>query len=270
MATGVAHAGPSDAPNDATRAAKPTKEVCVDAYMASQKLRHDGALRAARERLLICARNPCPEVLQADCVGWLRDVEALIPSVIVKARLGGATDIFDVRVLVDGVELAPRLDGRAIEVDAGEHVFVFVHPDAPPVEKRLLIVEGERGRVIDVELSPRPMASSPERVAASVEGRRVSGTTYAFGAVGLGALAFGSVVGTLGLVARGDLAACRPGCPQEDIDAVSRRFLVADIALVVGVAAIGTAAWLYVRQPSTRIAAVPITGGAMVAIGRAF
>ncbi|MDB4963588.1 MAG: uncharacterized protein JWP01_3587 [Myxococcales bacterium] len=250
--------------------AEPTKEVCVDAYKTSQKLRHDGALRAARDRLLICARNPCPEVLQADCVGWLREVDALIPSVIIKARLGASTDIFDVRVLMDGVELAPRLEGRAIEVDAGEHVFVFEHPDAPPVVKRLLIVEGERGRVIDVELTSRPLSTTSQDVVASVERRRVSRTVYVLGAVGVGALAVGGIVGSLGVVARGDLAACRPGCAQDEIDAVARKFLIADVAFIVGAAAIGTATVLYLRQPSVRVSAVPTTGGAMVAVGRAF
>jgi hypothetical protein len=247
-------------------AAEPTQDQCVDAYTTSQQLRADGALRKAHERLLVCASDRCPQVMQPDCVAWLREVEQQIPSVVVRAKLGGS-DVADVRVLMDGVEIAPRLDGRAINVDPGQHVFSFEHAGTTPASKTVLINEGERARVIDVELTPLPVRHVPEAQGGQGgEPRRV----YVLGAVGIGALAVGGAVGAWGLVKRSGLDDCTPSCSDARRSEVDNRFLGADLAFAIGAVALGAAAYFHWTRPSLGIDAAPTTGGAMVSLHQTF
>jgi len=233
--------------------AEPTKEECIEAYRKNQPLRRDGRFREAIEQLLVCARDPCPEVLQSDCVAWLDEARARMPSVIFKARSGATTDITDVRVVMDGVELQPRLDGRAIEVDAGEHTFFFDHPGSPLVEKKILVVEGEKGRIIEVDLAPKSssgaLASEPPATTAAEHTRPVPWTVYALGGLGLAGLGVGTAFGAIGVGARADLYDCKPGCSREAIDDVSSKLLVADVALAIGVVSLAAATILYLTRP---------------------
>lgn len=230
--------------------AEPTKEKCVDAYKKNQQLRREGALRAAIKELLVCARDPCPAVLQTDCVEWLRDANARLPSVVVKAHSAGAAgDLTDVSVTMDGEPLLARLDGRAVDVDPGPRTFVFERPGWKPVEKKLLIVEGEKGRVVDVELRPpRPFPiDEPARVAS----RPVPWTVYALGGFGLAALGVGATFGTIGVVDRGVLSSCTGSRCADDRDSVSRKFLVADVSYAVGAVSIVAATILFLARPSS-------------------
>ncbi len=245
--------------------ADPTKEECVDAYKKNQQLRREGALRSAIKQLLICARDPCPAVLQTDCVGWLREAEGRLPSIVVKAHSGAAADLTDVSVTMDGAVLVPGLDGRAIDVDAGMHTFRFDHPGARAVEKKLLIVEGEKDRVVDVDFASSASASSSPSASTLPDGsggsdasgpatsvavtRPVPWTVYALGGVGLAALGVGATFGTVGLVGRGDLSTCTGSHCASDRDAVARKFLIADVSYAVSAVSLVVAAVLYLTRP---------------------
>jgi hypothetical protein len=221
----------------------PTKEQCVDAYKRNQQLRREGALRAAIKELLVCARDPCPAVLQTDCVEWLRDANARLPSIVVKAHSAAASDLSDVSVTIDGAPLAARLDGRAIDVDAGAHTFVFAHPGAPSVEKKLLVVEGEKGRIVDVDFVPSGPLVRDVR-------RPVPWTFYALGGFGLAALGAGATFGSLGLAGRSDLSTCSGSRCPEDRDAVAQKFLVADISFALGAVSLVAATIVFLTRPS--------------------
>jgi hypothetical protein len=237
----------------ATRAgaAEPTKEECLDSYKKNQQLRREGALRESIKQLLVCARDPCPSVLQPDCIDWLRDANARLPSIVVKAHAGDASDLTDVSVTFDGVPLVGRLDGRAIDVDPGAHTLVFTRPGSSATEKKLLFVEGEKGRVVDVDFT-RTAANAPvpRESDASAALRPVPWTVYVLGGLGLAALGTGATFGTIGLAGRSDLRTCSgPRCP-DDKDAVARKFLVADISFAVGAASVVAATILYLTRPS--------------------
>jgi hypothetical protein len=225
--------------------AEPTKEQCVDAYKKNQQLRREGYLRAAITQLLVCARDPCPAVLQTDCVEWLRDANARLPSVVVKAR-SGVTDLTDVSVTIDGVPAVARLDGRAIDVDPGPRTFSFEHPGARRIEKKVLIVEGEKGRVVNVDFTPPPPILGPPVTTS----RPVPWTVYALGGFGLAALGVGATFGTIGIVDRGALSSCTGSHCADDRDSVARKFLVADVAYAVGAASIVAALVVLLTRPS--------------------
>lgn len=129
--------------------------VCTEAYEQSQiqmKPRAgegESALLSARASLLTCMRSNCKDWMVADCSKWLTEVEARIPTVVFSARNTAGRDLSAVQVQKDsGEALATRLDGRAIELEPGEHLFVFVAEDGTRVEKRALVREGEKAQSI--------------------------------------------------------------------------------------------------------------------------
>src|SRR5262245_39904559 len=65
-----------------TARAAPTKEACIAAFDHGQQSRRDGALRRAREELLVCSQQECPAVVRADCAGVLREVDAAQPTIV--------------------------------------------------------------------------------------------------------------------------------------------------------------------------------------------
>jgi hypothetical protein len=129
-----------------TALADVTKDQCVGANAKAQDLRREGKLSAAREQLLMCAAQSCPEIVRDDCTKRLDDLERAQPTVAFEVKDAAGLDVTAVRVSVDGRELADRLVGTALPVDIGEHVFTFEVSGQAPVSRTLVITEGEKGR----------------------------------------------------------------------------------------------------------------------------
>ncbi|MEO6420602.1 MAG: hypothetical protein ABIP39_14405, partial [Polyangiaceae bacterium] len=70
---------------------------CVNAAEQAQRLRRDGHLRSARESLVACARETCPGPVRVDCKQWLGEVDADLPSIVVRALEDDGRAITDVR-----------------------------------------------------------------------------------------------------------------------------------------------------------------------------
>jgi hypothetical protein len=215
--------------------APPTDERCLAAYEQGQRLRLKHALIEARAELLLCARAPCPENFRPECLTWFDEVDKLVPSVVI--HVDGDPAATDVRVSIDGVVVAERLDGTPIEVDPGEHVFRFERKGRPADEHLVLINAGQKARVLTV--AGAPSARSPSAA---------STTPWFF--AGLGALAFGSFTyfGVTGLSRRDDLDRCTPYCEQGDIDSVRNRFIAADVSLAISAVSFGVAVYSYLRS----------------------
>jgi hypothetical protein len=235
--------------------AAPTKGECAAAHQEAQRLRQERSLRAARQRLLVCSREPCPAVVQAECVPWLADVERAMPSVVFEARLPDGSDASDTRVRVDGALVQERLDGRAIDLDPGEHVVRFERADRAPVERRVVVAEGEKARVLRLDLLPPPPAPvpapAPLPAPAPPETAPMPWTFYALGGAGL--IAFGgfAIFGLAGLRGERDLEDCSPNCAASRIDAVRRDYVVADVFLAASVVAVSAAAIVALTRPSS-------------------
>lgn len=219
-------------------------DACLRSYESAQRLRLQTKLIEAKRQLLVCARAECPEVLRRDCSTWLGEVEAATPSVVVAAR-AGATELTDVRVLVDDRELASSLDGAALPVDPGQRTFRFERADGATLEQKVVIRAGEKNRLLeldfDAEPAPAPAQAVPSRL-----------PVYAL--LGVGAVALGSFTyfALSSHSKRGDLESCKGHCPEADVDAVRREQLVADVSLGVGLIALGAAAYLHFGTPSER------------------
>ena len=115
--------------------AEVAKQECFDRHESGQIARRQRRLRDAQGELRLCSRAACPGLVRADCVGWLDQVSRSLPSVVVTARARGF-DLTEVRVTVDGVQVADRLTGAALELDPGAHRFRLRRPRGRPSSGR--------------------------------------------------------------------------------------------------------------------------------------
>lgn len=127
------------------------KQACVASSEKAQRFRLDGKLGEAQRELLICSRESCPSVVRADCNGWLNEVAALMPSIVIGAKDEGGSDIADVRVFLDGHQMQARLDGKSMPVPTGEHTVRLERDGAQALEQKVLIREGEKARPISFQ-----------------------------------------------------------------------------------------------------------------------
>ncbi len=211
-----------------------SKRACVDASTDGQTLRADDELIEARDKLRVCAADPCPPVVKTYCARWLSEVEEQIPNVIVRARDTAGDDVLDAQVTIDG---RPSALGRPETLDPGEHVVVLRRANEASVEKKLLLVDGDRGRILTLELPLAPGSSDGAR-----SGHGIPAGAWALGGVSL--LAFGSFA-VFAVEASNDLSdlrqTCSPHCTESRTSSGKTHATIADISLGVGIAAAGGA-----------------------------
>lgn len=126
--------------------ATPTKDQCVDANTQAQDLRRDNHLLAARESLRVCAAQSCPRLVRNDCIQRLDEIETVIPSVAFEVKDPDGQDLSDVTVTMDGKPLLTHLDGTPVEIDPGDHSFVFNAGGWAPRTLKLVVRQGDRLR----------------------------------------------------------------------------------------------------------------------------
>ena len=190
--------------------AQVTKDQCVDANGRAQHLRAEGKLSDAREQLRLCANRACPAIVRSDCTKRLDDLESAQPTIAFEVKDASGADVVAVKVTADGKRLADKLDGAALAVDPGEHLFTFEIEGQPPVTRKLVLTEGVKGRRERIVLAPPPSAPAPAppapptetNVPASAAGAGI-GTQAVVGlvagAVGVAGIAVGGVFGFLTL-----------------------------------------------------------------------
>ncbi len=128
------------------RAAEPTMSECLSANESSIKRRGDHKLRQARDQSLVCAASTCPEEVRDACQLRVKNLIAAMPTIVFLAKDGAGRDVVAVRVSMDGEPIGDRLDGSAIPIDPGLHTFAFAVAGQRPVERSLVISEGQKDR----------------------------------------------------------------------------------------------------------------------------
>jgi hypothetical protein len=246
-------------------------ETSCEAVEQTEAMRNEGHYRKARELLLECVNAQCGGDVRRRCATTLQKLDAVTPSIVVRAEDPTGNDTTDVSVSLGDERLVGSLDGMAIPVDPGEHRFVFTRTGYTPVVQTLTIVQGEKFRAIDVVIGAPPTlalppaseaASSSAAPSDSTERLVASGTLIGVGLVGIGTFTW------LGLRARSGedvLQRCDPGCSEGRVDSVGTRYLLANVSLGVGVAALGAATYLLLSAPSSDDVAEPTDQG--IAVG---
>jgi hypothetical protein len=217
---------------DAADAATPTIKECAAASEAGQRLLAERRFRAAVEQLDACAVKQCPDVIRRDCGAMREEARRSVAGVRFLVTDRSGQRVLDVEVQVDGVPAA-RTSSGAIEVDPGEHEFIFAAPKLAPATRRLDLRAGVKGReevvVLAPSVPPDTRTSRPDAVETSdarrrpaddlerselasdraVDRTRHTPWLYAGIAAGGVGLVTAGVFGLLWLGARSD-----PGCPD--------------------------------------------------------
>jgi hypothetical protein len=274
--------------------AAPDAEGCAMSYERAQEHRRRGAFVEARARLVSCSNPSCPAFVIKDCQHWLEEIEVALPTVVLAAR-SGERDLDEVTVLSDGRLLTERLTGRAIALNPGKHALTFSAPGVVPRVLDVVIAEGQKNRLIVAELAAlKPaVAAAP---AARAESAASLGNVGASAAVApahhaqhardafwrpatMALLATGAIgVGTFagfGLSGYRDEShlreQCAPQCVPEAVSDISRKYLIADVGLAVGVVALGLAGYLYAFTPGEAHLTMQVApGGGSVGVAKVF
>jgi hypothetical protein len=257
------------------------KQACVEASTEGQALRDATKLQEARTRFVSCARDACPSIVRKYCAEWLTDIERRLSSVVFRVQSADGADVLGARLFIDGQPQPHGLDGSALPLDPGEHAVRIERDAGDPLEQRIMILEGEKGRVVTVRLAP-PALTAPTPPPATdapppaSHPLTVSPLTLVLGGVGiLGVASFTY----FGLTAQGDLnhlrQTCAPRCASSDLDSVKREALAADISLGVGVVAVGVAIYtLFAHHAppaaTNQVGLTPTPGGAIAELGGRF
>jgi len=216
--------------------------VCAEHYEAAQVDAKTGKLRSAVRHAVSCAQDSCPAYVRADCLRFADEYKAQTPSIIIVARDVKGCDTTDVKVSVDGVVVLEKVDGRALEVDPGEHLVAVEVSGLPVEEQRIVATQSQKDRPVKFgearagNCQKGPSERPPPPPPPIEQGR--SGLTVAglvLGGLGLCALATSAGFGIAGFVERGELDDCKP-CSQGRIDDVRRTFIIGDVFLANGAA----------------------------------
>jgi hypothetical protein len=230
----------------------PTKESCIESNVATQRSRLAGKLRAARKAAIACAAAACPAPIQAECAGWLRQIDLALPRVVLHAYDGRGVRLDRVRVFVDGELVATTLDGRSVPIDPGTHEFRFVRPDGASITLRQTIAEGETRRSIDARFAAAPVVQEPEPAEG---GFSPVLPLVLVGVAGASSFAFFALRGrSLENEFRED---CAPECDRDDTRSVRTSYLIADISLGISLVSFGAAAWFAFSAPDDRRRGAP-------------
>lgn len=271
-------------PAPAFAAEDAAKQACIDAHAETQRRRQRGELAAARDAAVTCAQPACPELVRTECLRWVPELELGIPTVVIET-LDGADTAPDARVLVDGVEVPPHLRGRALPLDPGAHTFVAALADGRVVEQRVLLHEAEkRHRVVLVV--PRPAAAdaepapsapiAPPRPGSPPPGpaapaARATWPVWLAGGTAVAAFGAFAWLGVAGKEKEAAMrASCAPRCSADDVHAMRRDYLLADLSLGLALVATGATVWLHVAGTRIEATPAPVRAGAGVALGSRF
>ncbi len=264
------------------RAEDPTKEQCISANEDAQSLRAKNKLQAARAQLLVCVAKSCPTAIRDDCSERLNDIEIAVPTVVFTAK-GGDTDLSAVKVTMDGVVVATRLDGAALTVEPGEHAFEFTAEGYAPVIKTFVLREGVKRRQEEIVFySTHPSTAAPpvvpidrgvtqsagpaqeQPVADSGNGRRI--LSYVLGGAGIVGIGLGTYFGLKAKSTYDDSAShCKNGvCDSAGFDGgedASSQAAVSTVAFIAGGALLAGGLILFLTAPKDGGVSVQPTAG---------
>jgi hypothetical protein len=243
--------------------AEDEKHQCISASDQGQQLRDDGKYRLAREAFARCARETCPIPVRQDCVHWLLEVDQSSATIVINAKDNNGNDLADVAVAVDGTPLVTKLDGKPLTVDPGEHTLRFEALGFAPVDEHVVIHAAEKNRAVNVRLTsiaPPPRTEpgpgepqlGPNDVGQTTTPTPVrSPRTLGWVFVGAAVAAFASETyfGVAGMNQRSDdLTRCAPHCSAAERSSIQTKFVIADVALGVGLVSSGVAAYFFLRH----------------------
>jgi hypothetical protein len=220
------------------------KETCIAESTLAQQRALDRKFVEARAHFLACAREVCPVPVVKDCTAQLARVDASIATVVVLAKDAATGRSLPGRVRVDDGEKATSLDGGAVSVDPGTHVFHVEIDSGETRDESVVVEEGARLKAV-VATFARPSAR--------VEKKPIPAGVFVLGGIGVVALGVTTVVGIEALSQWKDLRSRPPTAyTDSDVSSLKTKRVVADVSLAAGVVALGAAAGWVLFRPTPR------------------
>jgi hypothetical protein len=139
----------------APASAKDTKRACTPAFVAYKEAArqlNDGHLHEAREQLQACLQSSCAG-LRPKCSAMNVKLLAAMPTVVFAVTDAAGNPQTDVRVTVDGELVTSKLDGMALPVEPGVREFTFATDAGVFAKQRVMLLEGQRDRPIEVTMN---------------------------------------------------------------------------------------------------------------------
>jgi len=237
-----AETGSASLDGSTSHAGAPTATQCMLFHEEAQVHRLEGRLHDAEGALAQCVQTSCPPMIMDDCAQWSKEVNEVMPRVILRAR-GDQGDIDAARVFINDVQVAQTLSREPLRIDPGTHRLRVELPDGQVRELQLILATGEPLRVLELDFRTppaQPSLSHLEReVPRLVPVHPMRTPALVLGAVSLLSASFAIGFGVDALSEKNkaeDL--CAPNCD----DSVSRRVKTsATISDITGVTAIATA-----------------------------
>jgi hypothetical protein len=237
--------------------------ACIDAVEQALTLRKNGKLHDALKTLAACSDPSCQEEVRAECTQRIDAVGAAMPTLVFAARDGAGNDLYAVTVTMDGAPIATALDGRPLALDPGEHAFRFETAGQPPVDRTLVVREGEKNRIETVILGPAapppalPVASAvrPPAPPSTWNNRKtLAVVTGGVGVVGLGlGIAWSAFAASAQSQEQSNCSAS--SCPNRgqavvDYNTAQQNATGATIGIVAGAALVAAGVVLWITAPS--------------------
>jgi hypothetical protein len=254
----------------ATAASLPTtaraqdRAACLASYDAGQAARDEQKLTKARREFAVCASASCPAVLRTDCIAWLREADAVMPTVVLRATDDGGRDRTDVEVDLDGVPFVHTLDGTAIGVDPGLHVFRLRAARAAPVEERVVVARGEKNRVVVVHVPGAAGQPAPARETPRSPTAVLPAVLAGIAVLALGGATYFYAKGIHDGDALRDRCGSPPSCPRADVDAVQAKLVTGDVMASVGLLAAGAAIYFVLTRSASTMPARATADGLLL------
>lgn len=187
------------------------KAACLDAASKGQSLRDQNKLVEARDKFRTCAEQGCPAMVVQDCSNWLSEIETNVPTVVFTAKDSGGNDIVDVGVSIDGTPLIARLDGHAVAMNPGSHVFHFQRADGTTTDKQVLVTEGKKNQEVlavlgtapvpspSIPAAPQGVAPAPDVTSSTRSPSSLPTIGWVLGSLGIVGLGVGSAFGIVSI-----------------------------------------------------------------------
>jgi hypothetical protein len=243
-----------------------TKGQCVEIDTAAQTERRAGHFHAARDQLQLCAKPACPKLVRDDCTQRLNELDALTPTLVFAAKDASGDDVVAVLVTMDGAMFATELSGTALSVDPGPHTFRFEVDGAAPIEKKLVLREGEKGRQERVTFAdlhvPVKHVAAPAAEPASASSKSSWGaqktSAVVVGGAGVAGVVLGAIMGSMSFSAWsssksecGTSACTDRSKALSDHDSAVTDATVSDIGFIAGGVLLAGGIVLFVTAPSS-------------------
>jgi hypothetical protein len=200
------------------------KQQCAAAYTDAQSLRDAHKLVEEREKLRVCSQSTCAAFMQKDCTAWLAQVESTLPSIVILAHTATGDAVVDASVMMDGMLLTSRLDGRAIDVNPGVHTFILTTAHNEQTSVTAVVSEGQRAQQIVATFGHAPSSSQQQPTTPPPppkETPTASGSSplrpigYVTLGVGVASVVTGSILGLVASATKGSSCdqanVCTPG-----------------------------------------------------------